>query len=282
MSESRILFENGYARVVEAKHGYFLYNKNDLYVGRSLENFGEWCEAGLEFLLQCIEPGDVVLDIGAHIGTHTVPFANRVGVTGCVYAFEPQRIVFQYLCTNVSLNKITNVPCLNKGVGSHHGYVNLPPLNPDAEQNFGAVNIEEFSEGDIIEVMTIDSLKLERCKLIKIDVEGMETNVLDGATKTINRLRPLLFVENNTEDNSREIINIVSNFGYKSWWVIENYFNPNNYFGNSENLFTKTQPQADMFCAPNEVEASIGGLQPVLDANDNWKKAAERIVSNNS
>ena len=135
--------------MVEAKHGRFLYNKNDLYVGRSLEYYGEWCEAGLDFLLQCIGPGDVVLDVGANIGALTTPFAKRVGESGRVYAFEPQRIVFQYLCANLALNQISNTVCYNKGVGERSGVVHIPPLDPNAEQNFGALNIEEFSEGEV-------------------------------------------------------------------------------------------------------------------------------------
>ncbi len=57
-------------------------------------------------LLRCLSPGDTVFDIGANIGTHAVPFARQVTAAGRVYAFEPQRHTFQYLCANAALNNL--------------------------------------------------------------------------------------------------------------------------------------------------------------------------------
>ena len=56
-----MLLKNGYVRVIKAKHGYFLYNTNDRFVGKSLEAYGEWCEPELELLLEVLEPGDGVV-----------------------------------------------------------------------------------------------------------------------------------------------------------------------------------------------------------------------------
>ena len=130
--------------MIRAKHGLFLYNKNDLFIGRSLETYGEWCERELDVHLQIIKPHDVIIDVGANIGTHAVPFARKVGSGGFVYAFEPQRTVYQTLCANLSLNCILNVKCLNMGAGKQRGTVKIPVLDPEVEQNFGAVNIENF------------------------------------------------------------------------------------------------------------------------------------------
>lgn len=58
------------------RHGTLLFNSNDTFVGRSLELYGEWCEAEIELLAQVVRRGDFVLDVGANIGTHAVPMAR--------------------------------------------------------------------------------------------------------------------------------------------------------------------------------------------------------------
>jgi len=58
------------------RHGVFLFNRKDLMVGRALNLYGEWCEGELHVLHQLISTGAVVIDVGANIGTHTVPFAR--------------------------------------------------------------------------------------------------------------------------------------------------------------------------------------------------------------
>ena len=86
-----------------------IFNVHDQHIGRSLDLYGEWAESELELLGLFIKPGDLVVDVGANIGTHTVFFAQRAGATGQVYALEPQRIVFQSLCANLALNGLLNV-----------------------------------------------------------------------------------------------------------------------------------------------------------------------------
>ena len=108
-SEIDPIFQNDYTILKECKHGFFLFNKNDNFIGRSLDIYGEWCEGELATLFQVLKPGHLVIDVGANIGTHTIPFANKVTQTGLVLAFEPQRQVFGYLAANVSLNNLLHV-----------------------------------------------------------------------------------------------------------------------------------------------------------------------------
>jgi len=272
-------FENGNVRMVAGRHGHFLFNKNDLFIGRSLETYGEWSEPCIALLLKCLSLGDTVLDVGANIGTFTVPFAKEVGETGNVHGFEPQRSAYQFLCANLALNEIQNATVHNAGVGNSNGSIDVPVLDPGVPQNFGALSLSATSEGDPVRLITVDSLMLEACRLIKIDVEGMEGNVLDGAANTIRRLQPLMFVENNSIDGAQSIIQKILDFDYQAWWVVTNYFNPQNFFGECENIFDCIQPAADMFCVPAGLDADIRGLEPVLGVDDHWKAAAERIVA---
>ena len=86
-----------------------LYNEHDIYIGRSLDLYGEFSEGECDVFRQLIQPGWTVLELGANIGSHTVFLAKRVGPSGRVIAFEPQRIVFQTLCANIALNNLLNV-----------------------------------------------------------------------------------------------------------------------------------------------------------------------------
>ena len=79
MSIPKRLFENGYLAIKECKHGPLAFNINDMFVGKSLDLYGEWCEPELMLLKKYIFPGDLVIDVGACIGTHTIPFTNMVG-----------------------------------------------------------------------------------------------------------------------------------------------------------------------------------------------------------
>jgi FkbM family methyltransferase len=271
------IWQDAYMAIKQCRHGTFLYNVNDAFIGRSLDLYGEWCEAELTVLGQVVRSGDVVLDVGANIGTHTVFFSKQVSDPGVVYAFEPQRLTFQNLCANCTLNALSNVLTRQVAVGDDKKTIRIPVFNPEREMNFGAIAMKEDEAGEPVEVIRIDDLSLRRCNLIKIDVEGMEPAVLKGAAETIQRLRPVLFVENNTREHSAEVIRTVESLGYNAFWHIRRYFNPDNYFGNSENVFARYQPEANMLCFHRSIGLNISGFEPVTGPDDNWRKAIQRI-----
>ena len=271
------LIEHAHVSVKKCKHGLMMYNVNDRFVGRSLDLYGEWCERELELLGQVIRPGHVVVDVGANIGTHTVFFGETVGRTGAVIAVEPQRLCFQMLCGNVALNGLVNVVCLQAAAGNARGTLKVPIIDPATPYNFGALSVEGHSAGEDVQVIAIDELALARCGLLKIDVEGMEIKVLQGARATIARCRPALFVENNTIERSAEIIAAIRALHYDCWWHIARYFNEANYFANGDNVFAAYQPEANLLCFPEGSKARVSGLNPVAGAEDNWRAAVGRI-----
>lgn len=271
------LLTNKFMALKACKHGLMLYNVNDMYVGRSLEAYGEWCEQELNLLSDLLEPGQVAVDVGANIGTHTVFFARKVTSTGLVFSFEPQRLVYYNLCGNVAVNALYQVKCLNAAAGSESGTIKVPLLDPTAKQNYGGVNLGAFESGDDIPVIRLDDLELPRCDLIKVDVEGMETQVLEGARDTVSRCSPALFVENNREEGSSELIETVQSFGYVAYWHFAGYYNSDNYFGNEENIFPGLMPEPNMLCLREEIQGAEARL--VTGADDNWRKARKRISS---
>lgn len=273
---SPYLVENKFVGVKRAKHGIFMFNRNDLFIGRSLDLYGEWCEPELLLLRGLIRSGDVVLDIGANLGTHAIAFAGMVGTTGLVFAFEPQRLAFQMLCGNVALNGLANIRTWQSGMGASMGEMQVPDLpSPDTPFNFGAVPLQTQASRDKVELRTVDSLALNACRLIKIDVEGMEADVLAGAEATVAKLQPFLFVENNTLDQASRTIEMILGMGYRAYWHISPYFHEQNFFANTANVFARYQPEANLLCVPKSSPIAVR-MTECTGPEDNWKKAIER------
>ena len=94
----------------QCKHGVFLLNPQDSFISRSLIDYGEWEEKELQMLLHAfVTEGDIILDVGANIGSFTIPMAKAVGIHGMVYAWEPLRGNYQKLVANIALNGLSNV-----------------------------------------------------------------------------------------------------------------------------------------------------------------------------
>lgn len=277
---TKSIFQNGNIIIKRCKHGYFAYNQFDEMIGSSLDVYGEWCDHEFDFFKEVVGAGDVVLDIGAYIGTHTVFFAQQVGTLGKVIAFEPQRSSFQLLCTNLTLNSLYNTRCFQAGVSDVKGKLKLPIADPYEGRNYGAIPIEGYLEGENLELITIDSLELKACHLIKIDVEGMEAKVLKGGQNTILNLRPILYVENNSVERSSELLKVLNDLGYDCWWHFVPYFNPKNFFKSKEDIFTqcKRSFEANLVCLPKEQRAEPKNLLLVSGLDDNWEKASLRSV----
>jgi len=204
----------------------------------------------------------MVVEVGANIGAHTLFFARHVGPTGAVLAFEPQRIVFQTLCANLALNSVTNVDCRHQAVGAVGGEVVVPEVDYRREQNFGGLALGSYQEGERVRLVTIDGLNLGRCHLLKIDVEGMEQAVLEGATATLSRLKPVLYVENDRREKSADLIRFLDAQGYAMYWHAPPLFNPRNFFNNPQNVFRNIISR-NMLCLHKSGPHKVEGIEAV-------------------
>ncbi len=264
------LATSGMNRLTRTRDGMMLYNRHDKYVGRSLDRYGEFSEGECDLFRQLVQPGNIVVEAGANYGAHTLVLSELVGEGGIVYAFEPQRLVFQTLCANVALNGRTNVHCRPEAVGEASGRIVVPSLDYNSEQNFAGLGLGDYENGESVAVTTVDSLKLPRCDLLKADVEGMELNVLKGAAETIGNCRPILYVENDRKENSAALIEYIMSLGYDLYWHLPPLFNPDNYFGNSSNEFGRIV-SANMLCIHSSVKSSIAGLRRIETPESDWQ-----------
>ena len=218
----------------ETEDGTVLYNKNDTYVGKSIATYGRYQLEELKLFDKYINKGDIVIDVGANIGTHTLWLANKVGAEGFVYAFEPQRLLFQTLCANLALNSIQNVDCRQLGVGYTQRLIKVPLLDPLKSNNFGGLNIEGHSEGEKVAICKIDDIGLTSCSFIKIDVEGMEPEVLQGAMNTIVQCRPVVYLELDRDENVEFLQVLLDELKYKSEMHTPSMYSPDY---EDENIF---------------------------------------------
>lgn len=198
-----------YAAVVRSAHGVVIINRNDMGVGWQLATRGEYDAAQmrlLESLARACAPGAVALDVGANIGIATLTLARAVGAGGLVHAFEPQRVLFHMLAGNMALNGIDHAHCHWLAVGRETGEARIPRLDYHEGASFGSIELNRETQSDAeqqavdgvfdaVPMTSVDALKLPRVDLVKIDVEGMEADVLAGAAATIAAQRPLMYVE---------------------------------------------------------------------------------------
>ncbi len=150
-----------------------------------------------------------VVDVGSSYGSFALALSKVVGERGKVHAFEPQRIIFNMLAGAVALNSIMNVYCYNMAVGARDGRIEIPQFQYKGRQlSFGSIEfgpdqkqpLEQARQHDpdrveYVPLTTLDRFEFARLDLMKIDAEGMEMEILDGADQTIRRCRPIMFVE---------------------------------------------------------------------------------------
>lgn len=146
---------------------------------------------------QQVRPGDVIIDIGANIGYYTLLFAQLVGDTGHVVAFEPDPENFALLYKNINLNQYRNVTLVQKAVATENSFAQLYLCddNKGMHRLYDSVCCQSS-----IEVKTVcldDYLPqlVKKVDFVKIDIEGAEYNALQGMQKILTQQQPKLLTE---------------------------------------------------------------------------------------
>ena len=232
--------------VSDCRYGKMMYFPHDFYIGGSLKYYGEYAEEETAILLSYINEGDTVVEVGANIGCHTVPMAQKAEK---VIAFEPQRVLYQMLCGNIAINGLHNVHAMPMALGKETGTVFVPHVDYYSLGNFGGVSMA--NEGEAVLLLTLDGFQLPRCDLIKIDVEGMESEVINGAEETIRKFRPILYVENDREEKKEALIQQIRDLDYECYWDTPKLFVYDNFKGDKVNRFGGVV-SINMLCVPKE------------------------------
>ncbi len=156
------------------------------------------CTKDISFLRKILRKGDTFVDVGANIGTHAITLAQHVGSQGIVVAIEAHPRTFQYLVANIELNQLHNIVALHAAVGHESGEIRITDRVAD-DQNFVVASFSESAPDKntyvCVPVSRLDDIALPSfITVLKIDVEGYEKFVLEGAINTIKRSQ-MLYLE---------------------------------------------------------------------------------------
>ena len=197
-----------------------------LYVGGSFE------PNEFVFLQAVLKPGMVFLDGGANDGLYSLFAARRVGPSGVVVAVEPSKREYERLVANLGLNRLAGVRPLKVALGRERGSGMLAIAEEGHEgQNTIGARVSnptvQTTRHETVRVETIDELVggegLKRLDFVKLDVEGSEVDVLEGARSAIARFKPLMLLEAederlaSQERTKADFVRVVTGLGYELW-----------------------------------------------------------------
>lgn len=232
-------------------------------IGKCFDLYGEYSEAEVGMMRNFLNFGDTVLDVGANIGDLTVPLSIAVGDSGRVYAFESNPGTFNVLCANLALNSILNTKPVNAFVAASAAVKTGGPWGEFAYT--GNTWKPHF--------LSIDSLHLEACHLIKIDVDGNELEVLRSAEMKIEKHRPILYFEDDIRAVSSPLLEFaMETLGYDLYWHLAPVFNEDNYFDNPVNYWApKNMVSAMVLGIPSERHMEVPLLRRIKSKDDWWQ-----------
>lgn len=170
----------------------FPFSPTNLSISLRHASGGFYEQQALDRLRILLSPGDMVIDVGANIGNHSIYFAGEADCRVQSFECNPRLIpLIQRAVKASGLSEKVDLSLLGNAVSDRVGRVAFNFLRDD----FSNVSMNPVEENEGVPSLSLDSLELESCSLLKIDVDGGETAVLEGATETLARLRPTLAIE---------------------------------------------------------------------------------------
>jgi FkbM family methyltransferase len=245
----------------QCKYGWMLFGGP--YIGKCFELYGQYSESEISLMRAFLGEGATVIDVGANIGDLTVPLAKIVGSSGRVYAIESNPLTFNILCANLALNAISNTQPLNVFVA-----------NSEKIHTGGAWGEFAYvSETWKTQFMAPDSLELDTCDLIKVDVDGKELEVLRSGEMQIERHRPIIYFENDDKASSPNLLSyLIDKLGYDLYWHPAPIFEKSNFLNNPVNHWAPENIISLMILGiPSERCAEIPTLRRVTGCSDWWE-----------
>ena len=201
--------------------------------------FREWFQTTEKVFAPYVKSGQTVVDVGANIGFTTLVLSRLVGATGRVHSFEPGRSMFTRLQQVVAQNQLSQVSLHPVGCGAQREQLTLqiPASSGNASLRLSSDDATGITSSEAVSIEVFDDYlgdQLTEWHFLKIDTEGFEIDVLRGAARTIERLRPVIYIELSQEyrDSSAAAIEWLTSHGYTFpvWPDLNTCRNGDNFF----------------------------------------------------
>ena len=205
--------------IVEAYGFKFAIPAGDQAVGRCLRTYGEFGRVGATFCAQ-LSAGATFVDVGANVGAYALPVSRQAAR---VVAIEAQPAICDLLRRNVAENAAGNIEVIAAAAGAEAGVIQVPAADLDADLNFGAIGLHSW-RGPTVEaaMVRLDDVAPADTRVVKIDVEGYEGHVLNGAPRLISSVRPYWMIELGADRAlCHRLIQGLQESGYRTYWFFD-------------------------------------------------------------
>lgn len=195
-------------------------------LSRELWMDSSWAIETPNFCKKYLKSGDIVLDVGANIGTVTLQASICVESLGRIYSIEPHPQIFKFLNENIILNNFENVKLFNVAVGNKSGTILFSNQKSDCQNK---IILEKSNDTIEVPIKLLDELTIDESEidLLKIDVEGFEQFVLLGAKKTLEKTK-CVYIEtieklyNYYNYDRNKIFEILNDYGFELFTISKN------------------------------------------------------------
>jgi hypothetical protein len=219
---------------VDTPNGRFMVDMDDVYIRNHMATHRVYESHIINgFIRPYIKKSQIIVDVGANIGCHAVSYAG-FNPQCKIWAFEPQKKLHDILIHNVNMNNYSErIEVFNCGLGHENQKTSLGRLETvwcptNSGHNKGGLGIGEG--GETMEMITLDSLNLPGLDFMKIDVEGAEGLVIQGAAETIKKYKPIIFFEHNKQAIDPKVLGLdhvpspfmaLTALGYKTFEYVD-------------------------------------------------------------
>lgn len=266
----------------ETRYGLIFMPPKDEFMSTSLALTGEYTPAYMDLLRVLVRPGMTVVDAGANIGIVSLVLSDLVGLEGQVWSFEPQPILNRVMVANLAMNMCNNVRVLCQGLSDRERAMRVPIIDTNIPQNTGIVSFvhDPYSTGMVVRFVPLDMVGLPGLDLLKVDVEGMEWEVVQGARKLIDKYQPWMLLEHDRPPCAAKILDLVHELEYTPYWYRTHLVTDDNWYHNRvipENMIIAGS--FDMLCVPKNRHAPVLGLEEVHVEDELMKAPLNKLAS---
>lgn len=216
------------SEIFKNEDGDFIIFPNDA-IAQHIKSGKSWESHFSPVIEQFISPGDTILDCGANFGYNAVLMGKKLNNNGLLVAFEPQRIIHQQLNGNLILNNIFNSITYQVALGD--GTQKSTTMRPvDYESSWVNIGDTSIGEGgEEVDIYKLDDFDFPQVSFIKIDVQGYELFILEGAKNLLTTQKPTLFIEIEPHQlikfgiTENQLIDYIKSFGYRMFKINNEY-----------------------------------------------------------